>query len=98
MITSVRLFRYLDKKTIESKIKKSIIITDTKHHGSAEYPLRHVDLPVEPPAVEDPRASHPCCTVGKVGVKICYPLVRSVQLHLHNFNYCIIVNKDIYNE
>ena len=95
MITSVRLFRYLDIKSIEIKVKK---LTDTKHHGSAEYPLRHVDLPVEPPAVEDPRAPHPCRTVGKVGVEVCYPLVRSVQLHLHNFKYYIIVNKDIYND
>jgi len=58
---------------------------NAKHHGGAEYPLRHVDLPVEPPAVEDPRAPDPRRAVGPVRVEVGYPLLGPVQPHLVRF-------------
>ena len=72
--------------------KGTLILTNAKHHGGAEYPLGHVDLPVEPPAVEDPRAPHPRRAVGPVGVEVCYPLLGPVQPHLHHTNNIIIKN------
>ena len=33
--------------------KGTLILTNAKHHGGAEYPLGHVDLPVVSAAIED---------------------------------------------
>ena len=43
---------------------------DAKHHAGAKYPLRDVDLPVEPAAVELARAPNPGRAVAPVGVEV----------------------------
>ena len=58
---------------------------DAEHHARPEYPLTHVNLPVEPAAIEDPRAPHPGGAIGPVGVKMGDPLLRPVQANLEGF-------------
>ena len=55
---------------------------DPEHHARPEYPLTHVDLPVEPPAIEHPRAPHTRRSVGPVWMEVSYPLLGPVQTDL----------------
>ena len=55
---------------------------DAEHHAGPEYSLTHVDLPVEPPAIEDPRAPDSGGAIGPVRVKMSDPLFRAVKANL----------------
>lgn len=55
---------------------------DAEHHAGPEYSLTHVNLPVEPPAIEDPRAPDSGGAIGPVRVKMGDPLFRPVQANL----------------
>ncbi len=55
---------------------------DAEHHAGPEDSLTHVDLPVEPPAIEDPRAPDSGGAIGPVRVKMSDPLFRPVKANL----------------
>ena len=55
---------------------------DAEHHARPEYPLTHVNLPVEPPAIEDPRPPDSSGAIRPVRVKVCDVLFSSTQVNL----------------
>ena len=59
---------------------------DAEHHAGPEYSLTHVNLPVEPPAIEDPRAPHSSGAIGPVRVKVSNPVFRPVQANLEEYS------------
>ena len=55
---------------------------NAEHHACSEDSLTHMNLPVEPPAVENPRTSHSSSSIGPVRVKVSDPLLGPVKTNL----------------
>lgn len=63
-------------------VEPGLLGADAEHHAGPKYSLRHVDLPVVSPAIEDPGAPNSRGSIAPVRMEVSNPLLGPVQSDL----------------